>query len=192
MMRYLIVCCLLGVLGCGKERDKTPGAGAGSSPKAMAQGQPQSTTTYDEDPPVRSTARPRITPGLQREVDAYLNEPPLKMTAADLIKTYQDQAAGDKELKDRKVWLTGYVLRTGRGTLGAPYVELEPGKGQSGVVRCFFEKGRTLSVEDLKENQEVTVEGRVAAKTGSDVRFNDCRVLTPAEMQAIIEAARDQ
>ena len=200
MKRFLGMCLVLSFVGCGKEsQEKSQQAVRGDSRAASGVAKPVPTQPsrsakppkYDEEPPARRL-RTRITPALQKEVEAFLNEPPLKVSATDLIKAYQNPAVGDKDFKDRKVWVTGYVLRRGRGTLGAPYVELEPGKNQSGAVRCFFEKGRSVSVDELKENQDVTVEGRVSAKTGNEVRLDGCRILTPAEMQSIIDAARDQ
>jgi hypothetical protein len=130
---------------------------------------------------------------LREEIEAYLAEPPIAVTAPDLLKAYQDEAAADKRFKDRKVWITGYVLRTGRTAVGAPYVELAPGPGEEGLVRCFcdrFTKGGTLLVTDLKENQEVIVEGRVVARGGNQIRVNDCRLLTLGHVEAVSEAAR--
>jgi hypothetical protein len=201
MMRFAMLCLMLGLLGCGQAREeKTQQAMRRDVRTSSSAGKPApekpsrssaAATAYHNEPPARRP-RGRISPTLQREVDAFLKEPPLKVTASDLAKAYQNEAVGDKEFKGRKVWLTGYVLRASRGVLGAPYVELEPGKGQSGAIRCFFEKGRSHSVEELQESQEVTIEGHVSAKTGPDVRLDGCRTLTPAEVQSIIEAARDQ
>ncbi len=187
MKRFLGVCLVLGVMGCGKEPEsKVENSGAHSvvqrhNSKTAAAGSAEKSPA--------GKARPKLTPALQREVDAFLKEPPLKVTASDLINAYQNEEVGDKEFKGRKVWVTGYMLRTGFGPLNSAYVELEPGKGQSGAVRCFVERGRGLPLEDLKEGQEVTIEGRVSAKTGPDIRLNDCRLRTPAEIQSISEAA---
>jgi tRNA_anti-like len=193
MRPLLCVCLLLPLMGCGKDSEKktqTAARGTARSSSSLAeQPAPSKAGPPPEKKPSAGRARPRVTPALQREVDAFLKEPPLKVTAGDLVKAYQNEAVGDKEFKERKVWVTGYVLRTGIGTLGAAYVELEPGKDQSGAVRCFFEKGRSLPLEDVNEGQEVTLEGRVSAKTGRDIRLNDCRLRTPAEIQSILEAA---
>jgi hypothetical protein len=135
--------------------------------------------------------RPRLSAALKKEAEAYLNEPPIKITSAALVKAYQNETAADELYKEHKVWITGYVLRSARGTVGTPYVELEPGKTEGGAVRCFFEKGETDFVDELKEGQEVTIEGRVYAKTGNEVRVQECRILTPAAIRAITSAARD-
>jgi len=189
MQRVIFLCIVVGLVGCAKEPAAAvkPAAAKPSAVKPLAVEPPP---TYDEDKPV-ARPRPRLA-ALEKEVDAYLAEPPIAVTATELVKAYQNEAAADERFKDRKVWVTGYVLRTGRGTLGTPYVELDPGKTEGGAVRCFFERGRTLTVEELKENQEVTIEGRVFAKTGNEVRVNDARVLTPAFMQSVKAAARDQ
>lgn len=201
MSRFLWLCLMLTLMGCGKEReDKTQAAGqrtargSNSATRPVADQPAKSTAgaTASQEKPPAGKARPRLSPALQREVDAFLKEPPLKVTASDLVKAYQDETVGDKEFKGRKVWVTGYLLRIGIGTLGAPYVELEPGKELSGAVRCFFEKGRSLPLEDVKESQEVTIEGRVSAKTGRDIRLDGCRLRTPGEIQSISEAASGQ
>jgi hypothetical protein len=205
MKRIAWICMVLGLVGCGKEREeKTQAqrrttaratkaivqAAAKVKPSAVKPKVLEPAPPYDEEEPVPT--RPRMSPALQKEVDAYLAEPPLVVTASELVKAYKDEAKADDRFKERKVWVTGYVLHTSRGTLGTPYVELEPGKTESGAVRCFFDKGRSLSVEELKESQEVTIEGRVSAKTGDVIRVDSCRVLTPAALQSITAAARDR
>src|SRR5262249_33724439 len=124
------------------------------------------------------------------EVEAYLNDPPVSITAAELLRAYQNEAAADARFKDRKIWLTGQVLRFGRTPLGAPYVELAPGKGEAGLVRWHLDKGRAPRVPALKEEQEVTIEGDAARKSGNEVRVNDCRLLDRALVQAVTDEVR--
>jgi len=203
MKRVLGLGILLGLAGCGPMRDEKTEV-ARPAPRATYarfKAEPNKTAVAkssvvepppvdpEETPPVE---RPRRSAALEKEVDAYLKEPPIVVTATQLVKAYQNEAAANERFQERKVWITGYVMDTARGVLATPYVKLEPGKTAGGAVVCFFEKGYSEAVENLKENQEVTIEGRVAAKTSNEVRVGECRILTPAEVQSITAAARAQ
>jgi hypothetical protein len=177
---------LFGLAGCGQERQGKP-------PAKRAPASVSLPTTGAASPPAteasaKEPSRPRLSPQ-EREVAAYLADPPITVTAPELLQAYQNEEAADQRFKDRKVWLTGPVLRAGYGPLGVPYVDLAPAKGKGGMVRCVFNRG-TLNAAELKENQEVHIEGRVAAKGGSQVRVNDCRLLTEPFMRAVAEEAR--
>ena len=204
MKRIVFSCVVLGLLGCGRSHEETSQAVVQRTQAATASGKtsvvksssiqhskvkPPPPVDPEEPPYVQS---PRQPVALQKEVEAYLKEPPIVVTAAKLVKDYQNEAAANERYQERKVWITGYVRDTARGVLATPYVKLEPGKAGSGAVVCFFEKGHSVAVEDLKENQEVTIEGRVSAKTGNEVRVAECRILTPAEVQSITAAARQR
>jgi hypothetical protein len=204
MYRVLCLGLCLGLAGCAKlSEEKSAQAQRGPvrlTTRIEPFRRPPSTTPVPtakavvpdppEDPP---REKPRTRPSaLQKEVDDYLAEPPIHLSAPELLKGYENEAEGDKKFKERKVWLTGYVMRTGRGGLGIPYVELAPGK-EGGLVRCFLDKRRGLTVDELKENQEVTIEGHVASKgANQEIRVGDCRILPRANVLAIMEEAKRQ
>ena len=188
MNRALCLCLVLGLAGCSKPEEKSQ---AGRPP---APPRPTSSTAQPARPVAK--ARPGQTPAPRvaaqdEEVEAYFNDPPIPLTAPELLKAYENEAAADQRFKDHKVWLTGYVLRVARTGIGIPYVELAPGQGESGLVRCFFDKGRGLTVDALQENQEVTIEGEVSSKgANQEVRVDNCRILPRAFVQAVTEEIR--
>jgi hypothetical protein len=186
MPRLLALGLVLGLAGCGQDRQGKP-PGKRSPVSVPAPGTAVQPAPAAEGPP-RELPQPRLS-AQEREVEAYLADPPITLTAPELLQAYQHEEAADKRFKDRKVWLTGHVRRAGYGPLGAPYVDLAPANGEGGLVRCVFGKG-TLDAAALKENQEVHIEGRVAAKGGNQVRVNDCRLLTEPFMRAVAEEAR--
>jgi hypothetical protein len=193
MKRILCLCLLLTCAACGKPQQETTAVVRRAPPPVRLTFRKAVVEDVKPDPP-ESVAQPparRLTP-LDAEVDAYLSEPPIKVTSPQLLKAYQKEEEADKRFQDNKVWVTGYVLHWGRSPLGQPYVDLAPAPGENGLVRCSFEKRHGETVSELKEKQEVTIEGRVSAKGGNQVRINDCRLLTAQFMRAVTEAADER
>jgi hypothetical protein len=185
MSRLVILALVAGLAGCSKSDERGPAKTAAAAARPT-----RAASTLD--PPVAKAppreTRPPQPAAANREVETYLRNPPPAVTAPELFKAFQKDASAEDRFKDRIIWLTGQVLRSARTPLGAPYVELAPGEGETGVVRCHFEKGHALAVMALKENQQVTIEGEVAGKGSNLVRLNDCRVLDPGLVQAVQDA----
>jgi hypothetical protein len=158
--RTLGVCLTLLLAGCGQRPEPTPAAKK-APPRRTTAAAPVAPVA-EAPPPAAAPKRPSV---LQKEVDAYLAEMPLRVTASDVLRAYdKNEAAADERYKDHKIWLNGFVRGKGRTPVGAPYVELTPeDETLGGLVRCFFEKGRGLTVDEVKENQKVIIEGRVSS-----------------------------
>jgi hypothetical protein len=109
------------------------------------------------------------------EEDAEPTEPPLVVTAAQLLSAYSaDELSADEQYRGRVLAVSGHIAGLGRDINDAAFVMLDPDEQAAGVaVQCLFTGARARSVTRLKKGQRVTLVGRCDGKFGN-VMLREC------------------
>lgn len=118
----------------------------------------------------------------QMQAEAQRKANPVVVSAADLIRDFQDDpAAADRKYTGKYLEVTGVVERTGHGRYDRPFALLTGGKDDKATlkVECFFDSADAADearIKRLAPGDKVTVRGEFDGHV-ANVLLRDCMLV---------------
>lgn len=101
-----------------------------------------------------------ISAGCKGRVHPIYSQTPIKVSADQIYKEYQDEKTADAKYLGHLAEVTGVVDRTGMDSFGQFYALLKGGDA-IGTVICYFPKKMNDMSAQVKPGQPITVRGIV-------------------------------
>lgn len=108
------------------------------------------------------------------------DRPPLSVSAAKLIETYEaNEVAGDEAYKDRTLLVTGKVGRVAKDITDTMYVTINKGEQfEVHEVQAFFADSHVNKLAGLTKGQDIKVKCRCAGRM-MNVLLKGCTIEQP-------------
>ena len=122
-------------------------------------------------------ARPDTGPPETAAIDARPAPPPVEVTAVELYKAYQENAAlAGTHITNRSVIVSGSLVSVGRDLGGAAYLNLDVGEDLQ-WVQCYLAMPEPERAMSLPGGQEVRLRGTVMGGAPTGVLVRECVLL---------------